>query len=139
MVLEGVPPTIPALVRALDELALAAQDAPEAYIDDNDNAPPSQGMDGYKATYARLAERFPNLGHYGVADPLEVPGEPMVGDAIDDLADIVGDLEKVLWRYENISVADAHSEMQFSFKTHWGRHLRELGLYLHALQMAEQG
>jgi hypothetical protein len=60
------------------------------------------------------------------SDPTAVDEKGMVGDAIDDLADIAADLEEVVW------ADDAHWHYKFLFEVHWGMHLRELALYLHA-------
>jgi hypothetical protein len=48
------------------------------------------------ADRSALASRFPQLGFYSVSNSLEVPGVPLVGDAIDDLLDIASDLATVL-------------------------------------------
>jgi hypothetical protein len=61
----------------------------------------------------------------------------MSGDPIDDLADIVGDLSHVIWRYENVGPDEALWYFHFHFQAHGGRHLRELSLYLHALMCAK--
>jgi hypothetical protein len=53
------------------------------------------------------------------------------------LADIVGDLEEVVWRYETLGADDAYWHLRFLFLIHWGQHLRELSLYLHALARSE--
>ena len=55
----------------------------------------------------------------------------IVGDAIDDICDIVGDLQEVLWCFENTSENDALWHYEINFRSHWGRHLRDLQLYLH--------
>jgi hypothetical protein len=57
----------------------------------------------------------------------------LVGDGIDDIADILLDLKAVLWRFNNTSVDDALWDLKQSFQYHWGLHLRELQLYLHVL------
>jgi hypothetical protein len=54
-----------------------------------------------------------------------------VGDAIEDIADIVGDLKEVLWCFKHTSENDALWNFHNYFKIHWGRHLRDLQLYLH--------
>ena len=120
------------LVKALDELAFAYHFSPASEPSDDDIECPYDAFDQYKDLYRRIGERFPELGYYAVADPSEVPAkEPMIGDAIDDLADIVNDLQQVLWRAENVSASDARWYYRMLFEIHWGRHLRELSLYLH--------
>jgi hypothetical protein len=73
-----------------------------------------------------------------MADALVLePTSAMVGNAIDDLTDISGDLREVLWRYETLGADDALWHFHFLFLIHWGQHARELSLYLHALIRAE--
>jgi hypothetical protein len=118
------------LLRALDRLAMAYHEAPEGEPADDDARPPRRE---YQERYASLAKRFSDYGYYAVSDPTEpVNEEGMVGDAIDDLADISADLEQVIWRFENLGPDDAHWHFRFLFEIHWGMHLRELSLYLHA-------
>jgi hypothetical protein len=127
---EGEAPSVLELAKALDELAIAYHQAPDVEPADDDSDPPRED---YRARYPRLGKRFPNLGYYAVADPTEpINDEPLVGDAIDDLSDIAADLEEVLWRLENVGADDAHWYFRMLFEIHWGRHLRELQLYLHA-------
>lgn len=126
----GEPPSDERLAEALDQLAIAYHHAPEGEPADDDRDSPEWN---FKARYAALAERFPNLGIYAVADPTEaINDEAMCGDAIDDLADIERDLSEVVWRFENIGAEDAHWYFKLLYRSHWGRHLRELALYLHA-------
>ena len=79
-----------------------------------------------------MRKRFPNLGFYGVIfDPLKLPPEePVVGDAIDDIADIVSDLSEILWRHEMLGEEDANWHFRYLYEIHWGRHLHELRHYL---------
>jgi hypothetical protein len=69
-----------------------------------------------------------------VVDPTQINIEQSItaGDAIDDLADIVQDLEEVIWRFENVGSEDGLWHFKSLYRMHWGRHLRELSLYLHA-------
>lgn len=130
---QGPPPSDTELAQALDELAVAYHQAPEGDPADDESDPPGAEYADYKERYASLRERFSGLGLYAVADPTEpVNEEPLVGDAIDDLADIEGDLQNVLWRFENLGPNDAHWHFRFLYQIHWGRHLRELSQYLHA-------
>ncbi len=88
----------------------------------------------YQLIREKVQKRFPDLGFYNipqdVSEKLE-KSEIIVGDAIDDISDIVGDLSEVLWCFENTSKNDALWHYQNSFRSHWGKHLRELQLYLH--------
>jgi hypothetical protein len=88
----------------------------------------------YSLRRERVARRFSHLGYYNIAS--NICGEPgesgvNVGDVSDDLADILGDLSDVLWRWENTSQADAIWHLQLTYRQHWGAHLRALQLYLH--------
>ena len=127
---EGEPPSDEKLAEALDQLALAYHHAPEGVPADDDREPPARD---FKARYAALGQHFPQLGMYAVSDPSEVINEEaMCGDAIDDLTDIESDLREVIWRFENMGAEDAHWHFKLLYRSHWGRHLRELSLYLHA-------
>lgn len=124
-------PSDAALVAALDRLLVAYHDTPDAQPSDNEFAAPRQ--DG-PSLHKELAGRFPDHGFYPVADPTASPEEPaMVGDAIDDLADLTLDMREVVWLAENVGVDDAHWSFRLHY-FHWGQHARELALYLHARQ-----
>lgn len=90
----------------------------------------------YSETRKKVEKRFPKLGFYNLAlDVTENIGtsDVVTGDAIDDITDIVKDLLDVQWRFENTSDNDALFNFEFSFRTHWGRHLRILQFYVHDL------
>lgn len=132
LVTEGQPPSPAELTRALDELVVAIHAVPEVEPDTMDvDAPPTD----QDALRAQIAARFPAFSFYAVADPLQVPaGDALVGDAIDDLLDIVSDLREALWNLDNLGPNDGFWSLRFLYGVHWGRHARELSLYLHALQ-----
>ncbi|MEG3091123.1 hypothetical protein U1703_06550 [Sphingomonas sp. PB1R3] len=122
-------PTIEALAQALDRLLARSHDVPMADCADEDHDPPP--VDG-AALYRDVAQRFPDLGLYRVTDPLASIDEAlMMADAIDDLADITRDLRQVVWHATNLGADDAAWSFRLLFP-HWGRHARELALYLHA-------
>lgn len=130
MLADGEPPSDEKLAEALDQLALTYHQAPEGQPADDDREPPEWDI---KARHAALGERFPQLGMYAVSDPSEVTNDKAVcGDAIDDLTDIERDLSEVVWRFENMGAEDAHWHFKLLYRSHWGMHLRELALYLHA-------
>lgn len=129
LIMEGHVPSVETLALRLDELVLAYHRAPGGEPADED-AEPMLGDAG--ARYEHIARRFTDLGLYSVADPLEVPAaDPLVSDGIDDLADIVRDMEEVLWRQKFLGADDANWHFRLLFTTHWGQHARELALYLH--------
>lgn len=119
------------LIELLDKLAYPAYFADYSFDEtDYPDAPSKE----YQKIRDKIEKRFPSLGFYNVpeniSDNLENTGI-MVSDAFDDLSDIIGDLYEVIWCFENTSRDDALWHFQNSYTTHWGRHLRELQLYLH--------
>ena len=118
------------LLQSLDELAMTYHHTPPGNPSEDEATPPTTD---YQQRYASLGRRFSKYGYYAHSDPTEPLDEKgMVGDAIDDLADIADDLEEVVWRFENLGADDAHWHYRFLFELHWGMHLRGLALYLHA-------
>lgn len=128
-VTEDRPPSSRELLKLLDALASAYHQTPDGDPSDTD---PPEGIE-YQERCALLRKRFPSYGYYASGDPTEpINEEPLVGDAIDDLADIWSDLEKVIWRFDNNGPDDAHWYYRFLFEIHWGMHVRQLSVYLHA-------
>jgi hypothetical protein len=118
---------------ALDSLAMAVRDITNEF-DEKDY--PDDPREDYQTTYKVVGQRFPTLGYYNV--PLSITreiGESRmgVGDAVDDIVDILFDLKGVLWRLDNTSVDDALWHLNQDYQSHWGQHLRGLQLYLHVL------
>lgn len=97
--------------------------------------PPPKESTGY---FGRFAAAFPELGLYPYAYPGGEPGEEecLVADAIDDLGDIAGDLDEVLWYFENSTVSEAIWHFRFGYQHHWGDHLHSLRNYLHSSRVA---
>ena len=130
LVLHRVSPASADLARCLDDLAAITHRLPTGDGSGDFADPPGQD---YKATYAAIAARFPALGLYAVADPLSLDdGRAMIGDAIDDLADIAGDLQEVAWLWRNAGPEPAQWQFHLLYRAHWGQHLHALRLYLHA-------
>lgn len=122
------------LAEVLDRLALAQSYASYSFDETDYPDPPDQSHDDLLAL---VSTRFPNYGYYNVADPItQNIGEAdcIVGDAVDDLADIARDLYDVEWCWSNTSEEDALWHFQNLFTFHWRRHLRSLQLYLDALE-----
>ncbi len=90
----------------------------------------------YEQARALVSARFPDFGHYHVARLLDEQGSdgPIVGDAIDDLADIYIDLKDAAWMWDEVDPADGAFELQSSFHTHWQWHLRDVQSYLQVRQ-----
>ncbi|MAK99692.1 MAG: DUF5063 domain-containing protein [Citromicrobium sp.] len=122
------------LVLALDALVAVYFRTDDVEPGEEDDAPEK----GYSAQYQRAAEAYPELGLYPYADPGGDPGEdePMVADAIDDIADIAGDLTEVLWHFENSSEETGIWDFRFGYQHHWGDHLHSLRNYLHSSRIA---
>ena len=129
LVWEGDTPADDALLAALDRLVAAYHDTPDVHASDDDQDPPREDGGSLRR---QLAERFPTYGFYPVADPADAPGAAaMVGDAIDDLADLTLDMREAVWLADHVGIDDAHWSYRLHF-SHWGRHARELSLYIHA-------
>lgn len=131
VVWSGEQPTEADLLAALDRLVLAYHGTPDAVPSDADLEAPRCSQ---PALYKEVASRFPDFGLYPVSDPTAPISEAgMTGDAIDDLTDLTMDMREVVWLAENIGADDAHWSLRLLY-FHWGRHARELALYLHARQ-----
>lgn len=129
VVWDGDAPSDEALLAALDRLVAAYHETPHASPSDEDVEAPRQ--DG-KSLAAEVAVRFPDYGFYPVADPIKpLEDAAMMGDAIDDLADLTLEMREVLWLAQHVGVDDAHWHFRLLFFD-WGCHARELSLYLHA-------
>lgn len=135
--IEGDIPTderVPKLSLALDQLALSVHFA-DYNFDERDF--PDAEVREYPTVREIVSPNFPELGYYNVALDISdkiTETSLAIGDAIDDICDIAGDLEAVLWCWENTSVDDALWHFKEGFGFHWGKHLRDLQLYLHDLQ-----
>ncbi len=124
---------LPAL---LDHLAFAQSFVSFTYDDAEYPDSPAQNYDTLRAT---VTKRFPNYGYYNIAEKITTDigdSGTLVGDAIDDLADIARDLYKVEWYWSNTSEANALFHFGNDFRHHWRQHLRGLQLYLDALELA---
>ena len=131
VVWEGNPPDDAELIAALDQLLFNSHRIPFANCAETELEPPD--VDG-PALFKEVSARFPALGSYPVADPTaSIDDDKMLADAIDDIADITKDLREVIWRDENLGADDAAWCFRLMY-FHWGRHARELSLYLHARQ-----
>jgi hypothetical protein len=121
------------LISALDKLAISTHQI-EFEFDDTDYLDNSNFE--YSEIRKKVENRFPDLGLYNIAlDVCDRVGDTQIGtaDAIDDITDITLDLLTIRWRFENTSKNDALWHYELLFRTHWGRHLRNLQLYLHDL------
>ncbi|MHC4989503.1 MAG: DUF5063 domain-containing protein [Planctomycetota bacterium] len=121
------------LTAALDRLAQAAATA-EAYMGPSNLDPPSPQ---YEEVRRRVVRSFPQLGYYNIpamiCDSI-AQTEIHVGDAVDELADIVRDLEDALWCLAEGGPAEGTLQFDFGYHCHWGEHLANLRWYLFALR-----
>jgi|TARA_R100000963_G_C4622781_1_gene89811 hypothetical protein len=123
------------LISALDKLAISTHQI-EFEFDDKDYLDNSTFE--YSEIRKKVENRFPDLGLYNIVrDVCDKVGDTQIctGDAIDDITDITLDLLNIRWRFENTSTNDALWNYELLFRTHWGRHLRNLQLYLHDLYL----
>ncbi len=106
VVWDGEPPTDEALLFALDRLVGAFHHTPDVGPSDTElEAPRAAGP----ALYKEVAGRFPDYGLYPVSDPTaSIEDAAMMGDAIDDLADLTLDMREVAWLADHIGLHDAH-------------------------------
>lgn len=80
-----------------------------------------------------LKNNFPLFGYYHVIlNQLEISKNPQtgLGDAIDDLCDIIKDLSEVRWRINNVNEDDGLSYLSFTFKAHTEDHIIDFISYL---------
>ena len=111
---------------ALDRLAMAYHFADYTF---DENEYPEAVTTEYSGLREVVAPSFPELGLYNVVlDINEKIGEDVagVGDAIDDICDIAGHMEEVLWCWENTSIDNALWHFKEPYSWHWGKHLRDL-------------
>lgn len=90
----------------------------------------------HERTRGLVAARFPRYGCYNTVAHTSVGigiGEMVVGDAVDDIADIADELAAVAWRLENTGEPDALWHFFDGYDHHWGAHLRRLQLYLYSI------
>jgi hypothetical protein len=125
--------SIGALMASLDELVASVHGVSFVFDNTEYDEPPSAN---HTDTYRRVAARYPSFGYYNI--PLDVSEKISdttlaVGDAISDVAEIYDDMQAILWRFKYTSKADALFHFQLGYRSHWGRHLRELQLYAHDL------
>ena len=87
----------------------------------------------YHEIRKKVESNFPDFGLYSkVLDMHKIvqSPEPAIGDAVDDLTDIIKDLLAVKWRFENTSETDALWHFEFLMRNHSEQHLIDLLKYL---------
>jgi hypothetical protein len=101
-------------------------------IQNTDAEPPARSS--YTERRARISNRWGNLGLYWVAlDSMldeKSNGDIGVGDAIDDLLDICGELQDVFWFQEHFGEQEALAALKFAHSSHLYMHLLPLRSHL---------
>ena len=127
---DRTPADISRLVRGLDALAYAIH-----FIDEENSASESEPprLD-YDEAYEATKLRYPFLGRYWLA-LVPVMQEGMVGvlavgDAIDDLADILIELKDVRWLHVHCGRKEALATLRTRYETHLWMHVHSLRQYL---------
>ena len=107
------------------------------YLEANDESSLSPSATFQKPNTALMREHiysnFPTFGWYhNVIDPDQIHKEAILvmGDAVDDLADIILDLLEVKWRKKNNGLEDAIWFFKFIFQAHTQQHLIDLLAFL---------
>jgi hypothetical protein len=91
----------------------------------------------YSEIRSEVQRAFPDYGLYNLPEhALTHIAESgvMVGDALDDITDIVRDFRRILWCYDHTSEADAVWHFRIGYMSHWARHVRDLQFYLIRLE-----
>ena len=117
----------------LDRLAWQISETPSTDPPIGEEVPEND----YAAIRKAAEKTFPNWGYYNVADEITQNigrCEIHVGDAIDDVTDIVNDLKMIYWSYVNESEEMAVWHLLDSYKYHWREHMRSLQFYVHCLE-----
>jgi hypothetical protein len=83
----------------------------------------------YAEIRKNVKSNFPNFDWYSMVlnlNEMQPNVEIGIGDALDDLTDIIKDLLAVKWKMDNTSEMDALWEFDFSMRTHSEKHLIDL-------------
>ncbi|MGE0240550.1 MAG: hypothetical protein AB7F09_18335 [Parvibaculaceae bacterium] len=127
---DGRPADICALIHAIDTLMYAVH-----FVDaDASETGPEAPRADYDQTYETLKQRHAGLGYYWLALHSIIregtEGELAIGDAIDDLADILIDLGEVRWIHEHADRRTALAALRARYDMHLWMHFHSLRQYL---------
>ena len=123
----------------IDKIALAASETDVSFDDADYLGGTSHDQEKLRQLICR---RFPNYGYYNIPSSItgEIAAAKMdVGDAIDDLLDITTELQAIAHLWDEKGDQKALRSFVAGYRFHFGDHLRELQLYLHALTHEESG
>ncbi|MEL7002891.1 MAG: DUF5063 domain-containing protein [Bacteroidota bacterium] len=87
----------------------------------------------YNEIRKNVEVNFPKFDWYGTVldiNKIEPEAKIVIGDAIDDLTDIIKDLLEVKWRFNNTSITDAKWHFVFLMRVHSEQHLVDLLKYI---------
>jgi hypothetical protein len=121
-----------ALIRALSRLEVAALDLPDVSTDKEGESGPNT----YDLNRAAVTASFPELGYYHSirpSSPVE-DQEVTIGDAVDDLSDILRDIDEALWVETLKGWRKGVWEARFGYEHHFGAHLADLRSHLYRLR-----
>jgi hypothetical protein len=99
---------------------------------DVEQSDPSQTKD----RISQVSAAFPEFGYYHSirAGPVSQQELPLVSDAVDDLADILGDIDNALSAELQGTWADGAFEARLLYQAHTGWHLASLRSHLYTLR-----
>lgn len=83
----------------------------------------------YNKIIENVKSNFPDFGWYSMVldlNKMEPNVEIGIGDALDDLTDIIKDMLVVKWKMDNTSEMDALLQFEFSMRNHSEQHLIDL-------------
>ena len=115
----------------LDRIALASHFSECTFDTKNYPDPPENETKNFRDL---IEKKFPTYGYYNIPEKIVneiADSKILVGDAIDDICDILKDMRDIAWRWENNSEEDALWHFNFGYSSHWGEHLRCLQLYIY--------
>ncbi len=119
--------TIPSLIAMLMTLYIAALNLPETKPKTNESSSDISGT-----VSVRFSKQI-STTYWEVFNPY-VDEEPVCGDLVDDLSDIVADLRNGMKEYETGRFGNAIFEWKFGFSNHWGQHIVNALRALHAVR-----
>lgn len=117
------------LLMLLNTLENVVIELPDVSGDDEPTADPPA------ISREQIAAAFPEFGYYHAITPSSVDQdeEPVVGDAVDDLRDIVTDMTRAV-RLGEVNWRSGAWEAKFSHAHHSGSHLADLRSHLYRLR-----
>lgn len=94
---------------------------------------PDLDKNEYADIRQNVTSNFKDFGFYKTVSDIEVIdnlNDNTIGDALDDLTDIIRDLLEIKWRIENNSLADGLWFFELTFYSHTQQHILDLLKYM---------